>query len=96
MSLIQFWRTHAGEGASLLLRHVFLVGVSTTAAVLIGVPVGILASRRPRLRYVVGRNAKLLFSLRRHIPGEIFERIYWGIAQRVVTKVAAKEKSSRT
>lgn len=45
----------------------------------------ILSARRPRLRYVVGRNAKLMFSLRRHIPGEIFERIYWGIAQRVIT-----------
>ncbi len=48
MSLIHFWLTHSGEVLSLLLRHVFLVGVSTMAAVVVGVPVGILASRRPR------------------------------------------------
>jgi osmoprotectant transport system permease protein len=48
VSLFEFWRAHSSEVLSLFLRHVFLVGVSTLAAVAIGVPVGILASRRPR------------------------------------------------
>lgn len=48
--------------------------------------VHILMARRPRLRYIVGTNAKLILNLRRYIPGELFERIYWGIARRIVTK----------
>jgi ABC-type proline/glycine betaine transport system permease subunit len=42
-----FWRSHAGELAALLGQHVVLVFVSTVAAVLLGVPTGILAARRP-------------------------------------------------
>ena len=49
MRLIEFWRSHAGELVSLLGQHVFLVSVSTVAAIVIGVPIGILAARRPRL-----------------------------------------------
>jgi osmoprotectant transport system permease protein len=49
LTLIAFWRSHASELASLLGQHVFLVFVSTVAAVLIGVPTGILAARRPRV-----------------------------------------------
>ena len=49
MRLIAFWRSHAGELAALLGQHVFLVFVSTVAAVVLGVPIGILAARRPRL-----------------------------------------------
>jgi NAD(P)-dependent dehydrogenase (short-subunit alcohol dehydrogenase family) len=45
----------------------------------------ILNARRPRLRYVVGRNAKLIFALRRHLPGEVFENIYWAVVRRMVT-----------
>jgi NAD(P)-dependent dehydrogenase (short-subunit alcohol dehydrogenase family) len=52
----------------------------------------ILAARRPRLRYVVGRNAKLVLNLRRYIPGELFERVYWGIARRVVTSPPKRSK----
>ncbi len=37
-----------------------------------------LTARRPRLRYVVGRPAAAALSLRRHLPGELFERIYFG------------------
>ena len=36
-----------------------------------------LTAARPRLRYVIGPRAKLVLSLRRYIPGEIFERIYF-------------------
>lgn len=46
----------------------------------------ILEAPRPRLRYVVGRNAKIILNLRRYIPGELFERVYWGVARRMVTK----------
>jgi len=45
-----------------------------------------LDARRPRLRYVVGRKAKIVLSLRRHLPGEWFERIYWAIVRRIVTR----------
>ncbi len=47
---------------------------------------GILSARNPRLRYVVGRNAKLIFALRRYIPGEIFQRIYWAAVRKMVTR----------
>jgi NAD(P)-dependent dehydrogenase (short-subunit alcohol dehydrogenase family) len=46
---------------------------------------GILRARRPRLRYVVGGKARLVVALRRHLPGEWFERIYWGMVRRMVT-----------
>ena len=46
---------------------------------------GILIARRPRLRYVVGGKARLVIALRRYIPGEIFERVYWGVVRRMVT-----------
>jgi NAD(P)-dependent dehydrogenase (short-subunit alcohol dehydrogenase family) len=44
-----------------------------------------LTARRPRLRYVVGRGAKLFIFLRRHIPGELFERVYFS---QVIRRVA--------
>jgi len=47
--LFEFWISHRTELASLLGQHVLLVCVSTFAAVAIGVPLGIFASRRPRL-----------------------------------------------
>ena len=44
----------------------------------------ILETERPHLRYVVGRRAKLLFSLRRHLPGELFDRIWrWAVLRRI-------------
>jgi NAD(P)-dependent dehydrogenase (short-subunit alcohol dehydrogenase family) len=45
-----------------------------------------LTARHPRLRYVVGWRAKLLISLRRHIPGELFERLYFAQVRRRVTR----------
>src|SRR4051812_49821164 len=47
--LFVFWSSHRAELAGLLAQHVLLVAASTVAAVLIGVPLGIFASRRPRL-----------------------------------------------
>jgi NAD(P)-dependent dehydrogenase (short-subunit alcohol dehydrogenase family) len=46
----------------------------------------ILDARRPRLRYVVGAKARLVLALRRHVPGEIFERLYWGFVRHLVTR----------
>jgi len=47
--LFVFWSAHAPELAGLLAQHVLLVAASTVIAVAIGVPLGIFASRRPRL-----------------------------------------------
>lgn len=44
-----------------------------------------LTARRPRLRYVVGWRANLILTLRRYLPGELFERLYFGAAVRRVT-----------
>src|SRR3954462_5714086 len=48
MTLIQFWRAHSGEFITLLGQHMLLVGASTFVAIVAGVPIGILAARRPR------------------------------------------------
>jgi osmoprotectant transport system permease protein len=47
MRVVDFWRAHAGEFAALAGQHVLLVAISTIAAVLVGVPIGVLAARRP-------------------------------------------------
>lgn len=49
MQVLEYWSSHAGELASRLGQHVLLVGVSTLAAIAIGIPLGVVASRRPRL-----------------------------------------------
>ncbi len=46
----------------------------------------ILTCRKPRLRYLVGVKAKLVVNLRRYLPGESFERIYWAMVRRAVTR----------
>src|SRR6266446_2256668 len=48
-TMFRFWLSHRTELATLLGQHVLLVVVSTLVAVAIGVPLGIFASRRPRL-----------------------------------------------
>ena len=48
MRLLDFWRDHSAEFASLFGQHVLLVVVSTVAALLVGIPLGVLAARRPR------------------------------------------------
>ncbi len=45
-----------------------------------------LTARRPRLRYMVGWRASLVMALRRYLPGELFERLYFGEAVRRVTR----------
>jgi NAD(P)-dependent dehydrogenase (short-subunit alcohol dehydrogenase family) len=37
-----------------------------------------LSEERPRLRYVVGRGARVVVFLRRHLPARLFERLYYG------------------
>jgi NAD(P)-dependent dehydrogenase (short-subunit alcohol dehydrogenase family) len=44
-----------------------------------------LSARRPRARYVVGRRARALLTLRAHLPGESFEKLYFGAVIRRVT-----------
>jgi len=39
---------------------------------------------------MVGRKAKLAVALKRWIPGELFERLYFGIIMRRVTRPAAR------
>ncbi|MEX1126947.1 MAG: ABC transporter permease/substrate-binding protein [Vicinamibacterales bacterium] len=48
MDLLRFWQAHASELATLLQQHVMLVAASTTVAVALGVPAGVMAARRPR------------------------------------------------
>jgi osmoprotectant transport system permease protein len=47
--LIAFWSSHATELWALLAQHMALVLVSTLVAIAIGVPIGIVAARRPRI-----------------------------------------------
>jgi osmoprotectant transport system permease protein len=47
--LVRFWLAHLEELATLAGQHVLLVALSIAAAVAIGVPLGIVAARRPRL-----------------------------------------------
>lgn len=49
MSLFDFWLAHRTELAAMLGQHVLLVAVATAVAVALGVPLGILAVRQPRL-----------------------------------------------
>jgi osmoprotectant transport system permease protein len=48
MDVLRFWQAHAWEVAALLQQHLVLVLVSTGVAILVGVPAGISAARRPR------------------------------------------------
>ena len=48
MRVLEFWQAHSGELALLMRQHLLLVGVSTVAAICIGIPAGVLAVRRPR------------------------------------------------
>jgi NAD(P)-dependent dehydrogenase (short-subunit alcohol dehydrogenase family) len=49
-----------------------------------------LTVERPKLRYMIGRKAKLAVALRRWLPGETFERLYFGIVMRRVTRPATR------
>jgi NAD(P)-dependent dehydrogenase (short-subunit alcohol dehydrogenase family) len=44
-----------------------------------------LTVRRPRLRYMVGNRANLVFALRRYLPGELFDKLFFSYSIRRVT-----------
>lgn len=46
-----------------------------------------LTANKPNLRYVVGKRASIVLTLRRYLPGELFERLYFGEAMRRVTRL---------
>lgn len=48
-ALLAFWQSHAEELWGLVAQHLALVVASTLVAVAIGLPVGILAAKRPRI-----------------------------------------------
>ena len=50
MSLLSFYSRNSAELLGLLWQHVYLVGVSTGAAIVVGVPLGIALTRRPAWR----------------------------------------------
>jgi osmoprotectant transport system permease protein len=49
MSITQFWQSHASELWALLGQHLALVVVSTVVAAAAGIPIGVIAARRPRI-----------------------------------------------
>ena len=49
IAVIRFWMAHSRELFGLTIEHVLLVVISTGIALAIGVPLGIFATRRPRL-----------------------------------------------
>ena len=53
MSLLHFYAKNSREAVGLLLQHLVLVSVSTGVAVAIGLPVGVLLTRRPAWRGAV-------------------------------------------
>jgi len=53
MSLLEFFLSHNREIGSLALEHLWFVGVSIVLAVVIGIPLGILLTRRPGWKPVV-------------------------------------------
>jgi NAD(P)-dependent dehydrogenase (short-subunit alcohol dehydrogenase family) len=48
-----------------------------------------LTTRRPRMRYVVGRPASVVIMLRRYLPSGFFERVYFGTFLRRIQRQAA-------
>ncbi|MCZ7624920.1 MAG: hypothetical protein M5R38_02935 [Candidatus Methylomirabilis sp.] len=49
MTLINFWIAHGADMLGAVAQHLLLTLVATVAAIVIGVPLGIVAARRPRL-----------------------------------------------
>jgi len=49
-----------------------------------------LIAERPKLRYMIGRKAKLAVTLKRYMPFELFERAYFGFIMRRVTGSSAR------
>ncbi len=60
MHLLDFLFRHRSEVAELVLEHVWLVGVSTLLAVVVGLPLGILLTRRPSLHKPILGGANIM------------------------------------
>ena len=60
MSFFQFILQNRGQVSELTLEHLWLVGVSTLLAVLIGIPLGIAIAQRPRLNKPVLASANII------------------------------------
>ena len=58
--MVEFLRIHRVEITTLTLEHIWLVAISMAIAVLIGVPAGILLTRKPRLRQPVVGGANII------------------------------------
>ena len=58
--MMEFLRIHRVEIATLTLEHIWLVAISMAIAVLIGVPAGIMLTRKPRLREPVIGGANII------------------------------------
>ena len=58
----------------------------TKAADVVRVVHQVLTAQRPRLRYMVGRRAGLVVALRRYLPRNFFDQLYFGTIVRRVTK----------
>ncbi len=50
MNLVQFYAEHSWEVLGLIGQHLYLVAISTSVAIAVGLPVGIALTRRPRWR----------------------------------------------
>jgi NAD(P)-dependent dehydrogenase (short-subunit alcohol dehydrogenase family) len=54
-----------------------------------------LMADRPRLRYLIGLRAKLFFALRRCLPGDVFDRFYFGrVASRMIRSGRRSEEEA--
>jgi len=60
VSLLEFLLRNRNEVLQLTLEHLWLVGIATLAAVAVGVPLGILLTRRPFLRKPVLGSANVM------------------------------------
>jgi osmoprotectant transport system permease protein len=49
VNLLEFWRSHAAEMWTLIGQHLVLVLASTLIAAAAGIPIGVIAARRPRI-----------------------------------------------
>ena len=63
-ALFHFWSTHGAELLRLIEQHLVLVLVSTSVAVIMGVPAGVFAAKRP----AIGRPLLALASVAQTIP----------------------------
>ena len=53
-----------------------------------------LTAPRPRMRYIVGRPATLVILLRRYVPNALFERIYFGLLLRQITRTTPAQPTT--